>query len=124
MPRHSDVPDLTLQRGMERQISQGTVGPILLSAPGQDLRCPHHAEIAGTSKGTALGWSEGLVPILREVRAEKPVIAASMVLFAEVETGALGRPLNSSQLTLETAIINCNPIHLQEILYYCLQASS
>lgn len=64
------------------------------------------------------------MPILREDRAEKPVVAESMVLFAEAETAALGKPLNSSQLTLETAVINCNPIHLHEIVYYCLQASS
>lgn len=109
---------------MERQVSEGTMGPILLSTPGQDLRSLCHAEIAGTSKGTALGWPERFVPILSEDRAEKPVTAESMVLFAEVETAALRKPLNSSQLTLETAVTNCNPIHLHEILYYCLQASS
>lgn len=59
-----------------------------------------------------------------EGRAEKLVIAESTVLFTAAETGALGKPLNRSQLTLETVVNNCNPIHLGEILYYCLQASS
>lgn len=69
---------------------------ILLSAPRQDLRRPCRAEMAGTTKGTALVWLEGSVPIPREGRAEKPVIADSVVLFAEVETTVLGKPLNSS----------------------------
>lgn len=56
MPRHRDdaEPDSSNWREMERQISRGIVDPILLPAPGQDLRCPCHPEIARTSKETAL----------------------------------------------------------------------
>lgn len=87
-------------------MSQGTVGPILLSSPKQDVRCPCRAEVERTPKGTAPVWLEGLVPIPREGRAEKPVVAEFMVRFAEVETVALGKPLNSSRLTLETTVID------------------
>lgn len=64
------------------------------------------------------------MPVPTEGRAEKPVVAGSVVVFAEVEAAALRKPLNSSWLTLENTVINCNPVHLQGILYYCLHTSS
>lgn len=121
MPVHGDVVDLTLQTWMEHQVTQGTVGPTLPSALGQDLRCPCHTEIPETPKGTApWGGHRVWLPLLREDRAEKVLIAETMVLFAGAERAALGRPHTSSQLTLETAVINHDPIHSHEMLHYCL----